>query len=619
MAIHDDQNDGNRTSAASAQGGFNAFDSFHTGGLFAAPISQGMGSEFYTKVKQGLLDLYKDVNPNVKIALIDLDNVNNPAFDFSNIIVAAQLKNAPELGVAYHILALEATGEKLGPVMDTINNQTIEIQRVTSDTIDTALVKAAAAKVEAAFPGVASHWVDATVVPDTFNPDDKTAMHKLALFTGLACSTELQIHSPDFRDLNLAHIKNEGQLTVRLDFGRQQVENIVGQPQRSDVSGSLTSRKNVPGRQAQVNTGDKEAHVARVGGFIDLVWAPRGGDTGFNPWLAQQQQQQMAMNPMLTQKYAARLVLTDIQSRFAYTPSLVLLAVATSLTASDNNNWFQAYRPTPSAGKGSIDLNDIGALNIEANISNEPGGFGSRINTKGEEFQLSQLGTLIGMMVQPGMMLAIDVPEAGPQSWYLSMFANAANGSQAAYDAIYNAANELTNGAFSRHFAAGTQMFVDTNNRVHLGNWTDRLGNKRDIRDIDYLAVANLLGDSNPSAIRDWSDTFLRTEYPLPQRLAARKRMISSLTGETAVFTGFAQRVTFSGKFLAAFGAALREVSPPMRVTTPLSASELSNQRGYAGFAEQAMLAPGQTFAQVGGFGNANAYAGYFGPAQRWM
>jgi hypothetical protein len=143
-----------------------------------------------------------------------------------------------------------------------------------------------------------------------------------------------------------------------------------------------------------------------------------------------------------------------------------------------------------------------------------------------------------------------------------------------------------------------------------LGTWTDRAGNKRDIRDIDHVAVCNLAGERNPQTIRDWSDTFLRKQYPLVQRLAARKRIISALTGETAVFTGFAQRVTFSRQFIDALTMGVRDTGLPVRVNTPLSGSDFNDQRAVAGFAQSALVAPGQTFIAGGAGGYQQVYQG---------
>lgn len=571
--------------------------SFHTGSLFGAPISRTVGSENYGTLKEKLAEIYKQADEKVEIALIDLDNVNDPALAYSSIIVALSFKNNPKAGVAYHVLLLASTGDKLTPVFENIASQQIEILRVASDAIDDVLMKKAQEKVQRAFPNRAPWRVcDATVIPANFNVEDKFAVHQLALNAGLACSTELEVCSEGFQDLNLATIAHDSSLNVNIGFNRVQIPDALGNPMRSDILVNFSSKRNVQGgKYASVNSGDKEVKVYEASAFTDLVWAPASPQSTYNAWMPQQQTQ--------TQKYIARLVVTNLASQISYTPASVLLALVAAQTVREENNWIQTFRPMASGNE--LDMTDIGATNIEANLMNEPSGFGTRIDTKADSFKLADLGKLVAALVQPGMIVSLDCPEFGAQTWYTSVFMHASNGNARATDIIYEAANQLTGGMFARHFPQGSVMFVDIGNRVHLGTWTDRQGNKRDIRDIDHVAVCNLAGERNPQAIRDWSDTFLRTQFPLAQRLAARKRAISAYTGETAQFEGFAQRVTFSRPFMEALTQGVRETNLQVRINTPLTGADFNDQRGVASFASSALMLPGQTFLNTGGFGYA--------------
>lgn len=590
--------------------------SFHSGSLFAAPISRGVGSEYYIKLKTALIDFYKNANPSLEITLIDIDNSNDTAMVFSSLVVAVKNKDIAPNSVAYHILLLEATGEKLKSVYDNIGGVQTELIHVTSDALDDALVSLAARKVKQAFPNDLNIMVDGCVVPSSFNPEDRYSVHKLALNAGLACSTEIQVRVPGFKDFNLASVLNESTMAIDVAFNRQQMLNVVGDPMRSDVLINFNSTKTSDKRQANrfnvVNTGDRQVTVAEATGFIDLVWAPVNQSTVFNPY--------QPVNPALatqTQSFAARFVLTNLASDFSYTPSVIWLALSTALSLRDDNNWIQGFRPMPNNGNVA-DLTDIGAINIAGNLERNPSGFGERINTKSDDFKDVDLGQFIAASVRQGLMISLDCPEVGPQSWYTSVFAAAANGSTAAYDVLYDAANDLTNGAFGRHFQRGTPMFVDLNNRVHLGTWIDNTGAKRDIRDIDMVAVCNLAGDRNPQLIAQWSNTFLANTNPL-LRFDERRKLISAFTNETAVFTGCAQRVTFNAQVLEALGRGFRESGLPVRVNTPMSAADFNNRQGVATFANEALLQPGQSFAAASNFGytgavNLQGTSGY----QRW-
>ena len=83
--------------------------SFDNTGLFSAPIPRTVYNEYYTKVKDGLIEIFKHANKDVEITLIDLDNVGTPGLAFSSIVVAVRYKMASN-SVAYPIV----TGKQIG-------------------------------------------------------------------------------------------------------------------------------------------------------------------------------------------------------------------------------------------------------------------------------------------------------------------------------------------------------------------------------------------------------------------------------------------------------------------------------------------------------------------------
>lgn len=574
--------------------------SFATSNLFGAPIPRAIGSESITKLHKALVEVYSNANSDMDIRVISIDRVNEPDLAFSCIVVCMQLKSAAANGVACHILLMEASNDKLSPVFINENNQQIEITKVTGDALDQVLVEKTQRHIQSVFPQQPIFIVDGCVVPRNFNYEDKERVYMLALNAGMSCGTELNMKTPAFMDYNLASEGPDNNLEIAIAFNRQQIEDPVGEPMRSDILMNFVSKRQnqQQNRNASLNSGAREIRISEISGFIDLLWAPVMQGPIYNPWVQQLPQQ--------TQKYASRLVITNLASNFAYTPASVLLSLVTAMSLRDDNNWIQSFKPVPTTDR-DVDLRDIGALNIEANLLNEQGGFGQRIDTKAESFRLEDLGQLVASLIQPGLIISMDVPECGPQTWYLSIFAAAANKSDSAMRAIWTAAQTLTNGNFGKYFTPGSPMFDDTNNRVHLGYWVDRNGQRRDIRDIDYLAVANLVGDRNPQMIREWSDTWMTSRGPSHLRLAARKRMISALTNESAEFTGFAQRVTFTNIFLDALVRGCIDAGLTPRVSTPLSTSDMTNVRGVASFINSSLIQPGQSF-----FNNAVGYGNQF-------
>lgn len=608
---HGSQQQAQHTQQAGA--GFSGFNrasptsNFLHGGMYAAPIPPAVGSEVYKKLKEKLIDIYKTVDDSLELLLVDLDKASNPNLDFSALVVAGRFKSEPNLGSAFHILLLEGTGEAI-PIksMNTGYGQ-VELFQVASDAVNERLVTMAHERVKKAFPSGEAYFADATVIPRDFNAEDEVLLYNVALNSGLAVSTLLNTISPNWEDLNLAPIAREVSMEIDISFGRNQRANILGGPMRSDATLNFMTRKGINKNEYELNVGGGNEKRSVISSFVDLLWDPQDpmsyNNFYSNPNMAMQQ----------TQKYVARLVITDLDSVFGYSPGSILLALSTSMALRDRNNWYQLF--TPHKGDNKIDIGDIGGLNIEANIGNDPSGIGLALDTKSSSFGLEELGKFLNQTVKQGLMISLDCPEYGPQSWYLNLFVAAANGSGSAYNAIYQAAMELTNNSFASYFPQGTPMFVDVGNRIHLGTWRDSQGVKRDIRDIDHLAVINLMGEKDPKAIRDWSDTFLRTDIPLNRRLAGRRRMIMALTNDSAEFTGYAERVTFSSEFLNALNQGISATKLTVVVNTPLSAQDWNNQRGTAAsFAHSALLAPAaHSFAMPTATHNPMGAGSYFG------
>lgn len=557
-----------------------------SGNIFAAPIGRSIGSESYNELKAALIDIYKNAQSDAKISILDLDNQNETALAFSSLIVAMRLNSAPNK-VAYHILVLEATGEKPTPVVQYHGQKQIELHRVTSDAVDNVLASLAKAAVQRAFPNHETHYTDATVVPSSFNLKDKAAVYKLALNAGLANGTELEITAPTFQDLNISQIPNGQQLVVNMTFGNTPISDDVGSLMRSDFQLSFAAQNGKSANSQSLNSGGRETKIADVAGFVEMLWAPM--EPMVNPYMPVQQRQ--------TQKFAARAVITSMSSTHAYTPGSMLLAVAQMDALALSNNYYQVFRPSMNK---DLDLRDIGALNIEGNFDNNPNGISGPLDTKAQSFTTENMGMFLNSLVRPGMMVAIDCPEAGPQSWYTGVYSAAAVNGGSAYDILYAAAQELTNGNFGRLFPKGASMFLDVGNRIHMGTYTDRNGAQRDIRDIDYLAAANILGANNVQALRQFTETYFNQSISLAERLSDRKRMISSMTNESAVFTGYAVRVTFSATFLDALRKGIQACNMNVRINSPMSGADFNAQRGAAGFANAGLMAPTGSFMGFG-------------------
>lgn len=602
---------GNTAQAAAPQ------RSYLGGSIFGSPISRSVSSEILDKIVTGLREAYKTADPSFEMSVIPLDRSNVSALFYSIIIVAATSRNDSKTLTA-HVLLLESTGEKPRPVQATILDQQVDIMRVSSDAFDDRLYKIASDALAQQFPGRRVIFVDGCVVPSEFDASDKTQVHALALNAGTACGTEILQRSESFADLNIVRDIKGLSTEVELSFDRRTVMDSVGQPMRSDLIIGFANRR--PGQtadRASMNNGDRDQPMTRVSAFIDLLFAPQQNTN--NIWAMNQNQQQQ-------QKFVPNLIITSMQSELGYTPAMMLMALVTAATANNNSNWVQAFRPSATRGeKNEIDMTDLGAINIEGNLNGAPGTkFGEYQDVKAQNVTPQEINALIAGLIMPSLVMSLDVPDCGGQTWYLSLFRDAYLGRQSAVDTIFSAADQLTNGEFRKNFSNAMPMFENTmsaeSNRIHLGYWTDNKGNIRDIRDFDYLAVANLLGRNNPAYIGDWTDTFLMTNYPLQLRLQARRKFIDDMSNYTANYKGFATRVTLSSQFMAALIKSCVDAGLVPMVKVPSMGVDFARQRGVASYAHGAMMSPGMSFGASGSFGqNFNRPGGAgMGFGSRW-
>lgn len=604
MAIQEN-NESVGQSAASAQpqqqtqstGDRNRFWSFHQQNVVNSPVSAGVGGEYFTKLRTAFIEIYKDIAEGVEVSILSLNRQNFPALKFSALVVACRMPDVNNSAVAFHTLLLEATGEKLGSVFRQIDNQNISINRVTGDAYDDVLYKTAFDCVQAEYPNCNIYSADAMVIPSHIDAAKKEIVENIARNAALACVSVINQATDNFGQLNLSYMDRDCRFVIDVAFGNHQVYDVCGNPQRSSVLINYSSQKKNAGQIGgfdTVNVPDSVARICELSGFVNPIWAPVDPQGGFgfsnyNPNV-----------PRPTQKFAAEFVITSVRTDYATSPAAVLLAISSCLALVDNDAWIQSFLPKQStsyrSGGDKVDITDIGALNITANIGNQTdkGGFGSPVDIASMKGDLSDISKYVVSIFRPGVVISVDCPEAGPQSWYMTPFAAAASGDQNAYNMIYAAAMELTNGQFERFFKHGDAMFTNIV-RVPLGHYV--VGEQvQDLRNIDYTAVANLFAN-NPAAIHEYSNTFVeRPGVSAVRNLAIREGILRDALNQQVTIDGYAARVSCSDNFIRAISAAIAECNLPVTVNTPLNADQLRNGTPSPSFVNQSLAHNTHTF-----------------------
>ena len=627
MAINDNTNVNNSSAIASAmndasnqrkqnqnqnqqrqQGNRNMQNDISWGGLgrlIDVPLGRNPASEVLSNLEAKLSEVYKSAaGGRYQIKLIPIDMNNEVRVAVSALVVAATCTDSPKLGVGFHTLILEGSVDPIPSKFENINGQNVEIMRLASEGYDEAMRAVVYEEVSKAFPNLEPVDTEACLVPRAINLDDKTIVHNLATNALYAIVTELVSSSDGFQDVSIPCVRKDANLTARVTFGNAEQIDAVGSPQRSDVVIEV-----IAGQQNQQGQfTERQSKITQISGYLDLMWDPVAPQA--NPYAPMQYQQQPQN---ASQLYAPNFVITGLESQQVLTLPAQLLALATVMTLNENSAWARGFAPKLGA---DMNVHDIGAIGIEANIEKSPSGYGSRIDTHTDSFRPETLMQLLGAYVRPNLMISLDVSEAGPSTWYNSVFPAVAAGNAKAVRYLIEAADYLTAGEFSKVYQGG-KIALDAG-RIHMGYFEDRNG-RHDIREIDYLAVANMVGEKDATVIRQYSDTWLNLNVDPKVRIAERRRLIQNLCPGQVTYTGYGRRVIFGADFLFALLQACVNAGLDLRTQYPY-AEMASIERASGSFASSALLNNSQTGLFNKGFGAQQpSRSGGFGSFGRWQ
>lgn len=513
------------------------------GGLMAVnstlrrPVSRntaGEATQALVKAINANLDESLATGSREAFEVLVLDN-NSASVALSAILIANKLSFNGRNVVAVYTLAVEASCGRLAPKPFNIGGQNIEIDVTAGDAVDKVMWAKTVELVTATYGDVEVINGGSMVLPSELRADDTFHIHRIVYnATQALCTVVEEDVTGSAAYLSVSMIDAGSTLTATLDYNPAPLTNAVGLPVRNDVSVLLRGQSTASGSNSPH---EQVRDLTRVDAFIDLVYNPPQA-----PAFGQQP---------ITQHYYPRVVITNLDSQIdAITAETQLLALATAPLLSKSQAWGGVFKPRYTTG---FDLRDIGAVGYE--IQFDPNQKPDRIDTKSDSFGVGSLYQLLATTIHDALIYSIDVEEVGEQTWMNQMFLAAAGGAKPAYDAIVKAADRLTDGHFTRTFQIGTPIVFDDQNRVHMGYYTDATGERRDLRDVDYLAMLNLMGDRDMQRVIEWGRTFDDTTIPLELRLEQRGRLLKALLQDVRI-KGYARRLTFNPAFIEALASA---------------------------------------------------------------
>lgn len=537
-----------------------------TNSMAYSPIRNAMGSEQYIKLGKLLKEMAKEHNRQeaVAVRVLELDRNVNPNLHYAAYIVGVSSVSNPELGVGYHVMIMEATGEPIpARVVNGQNGEPSLTIPVYSEKVDNELFRKSVSDLLTVAYGanIRQFRSDTAVIPADFNYEDTAAVEAMLANAATAASSVINMFAADgrfFQDLNLvSDLKSrrgdqgEADMTFQYKFDNQKKTDYLKLPTRASiVVHALTGfRKN--NRDQQLNSGFGPRTLTEATGFMELLpVAPRHQQPTWNPATG------MMMAPT-NQRLAPVLVLNSMSSTFGLSPATMMLNILVAADLNRDAGWVNAFNTKSGKAVNGIDLTDVSAITIDMPSLTDPNKPEQRPMVPVGGMPTDQLMKFLGTYCrpdaqgQPEMYLALDVPVAAHTSWYMSIFMEAATGNQNAMAHINKAMDSLTNGEFTKTAPQGLTMFATTPMVMERGYW-EVDGERRDIADVDYVAVCNYAdANNNPALVEKWNSTFFGPEGTTAQRLSIRRDIIQEVTGRRAHFIGESVRVFWNGAYLA--------------------------------------------------------------------
>lgn len=622
--------DAPRSDAARPAAGTASFNPFGTGSLGRSALLGQVVAETGSSANfSALMDLMNKALEAEKtvasaIDLIPLPRESFTQLHFSVILVVRNNKvllaqNAPKVDfVTAQALLIEASNDKPRAYADNNGNSrsAIMITPTSDEAYNDRLISFIKDQLAAKYPGQRVVLADGVVVPTEFTVDE-TSVKRLLSSTTTAVNTVALQSVPGFVDWNLATSlnvsrNNRMELPVQLDFADREPHTVLGSPIHADVTVEVGIDAGERGRP-ELNDGLGYNVLSSTMVAVELVPVP-------------EQQLEDASRVRFQQPpkaaWAPRLNIVGVNQYYTRTTAGMLFAIASANELNRDRLWAQAFR-APMTGRRANNgdnlpvLNDIGALNIEANVQGgESDQWGvhphtARDNTFGDR----ELGKFLDLTVVPHAMIAIDCPAAGPQSAYTAPFAAAVRGNEAAkraaQDDIIKAARDLTDGNIDRTLDLDrANIFVNDGDVVHLGYWTDIHQRRRDLREFTYLPIANLVGETNPEVISQWTDTWLRTDVSETRRLADRLELLKLLTNNQLVLQGMALRATFNHRFISALVQGISDTGAPLINRSGDQGDIFTHRRATMQHMDDAVITSGSSFSRGRRYDNRDSRSG---------
>jgi len=524
-------------------------------GLIASQSALGCGvsrtgnGEVLNSMVSALNECADKESFKIKLLPVERTTYNLP---FSLILAATEADNGGH--VAISTLILEGTGEDLGSREETVaNNRKVPVKLTPGDLQSDSLWKICAEAAHGHFKnGATLHESGVIVIPRTLSVEDTPRLHSI-IFDVAQSNSGILVRRTGLQQraysVDLWNPEKE-QVSIKLGFHKSSTETGTGQIIRSDIQVDMRATTRNDGGTMDILT-NNSLNVSTVTGYVDLAY--EGVPQQQSAWgvpIAPQQQAGFG-TPQTTAAptacFVPRFVITNLDTGLnTVSTELHLQGLASCAILEEEFNFAKTFLPTEVGGVKS--LHDIEGLQYDCPALAE---FDIPAASNRTPQDLLQI---LSVAVHPNLIYSMDIEEAGAKSWVENIFLDAASGSKRALNEIYNSANVLTGGNFKYE----GQFFIPGTTRIHNGYYIDNNGDKKDLREIDSLAMYNRVGETEPQAARDFADTFIDTVNSEAEVMRRREDILRAVIGDSVVITGYSRRINIHGDAINALAAACR-------------------------------------------------------------
>lgn len=384
------------------------------------------------------------------------------------------------------------------------------------------------------------------VIPDNFTVDKDNPDTIRPIIVQAAQSLQGVIGSYDetVKRFSVGWCRGKNQLRSKVEFPTTTTLTSTGLPVRNDIVVDVSVTESQNQNQAQMNGFFPSARRAcTAGAYVDLVYEDPSAN-GANGSVQH-----------ITQRYVPRVILTSVYSAFgAHSLELYWLGIAAVSVMMQRRRYAEVWFPRHGHVPGQ-ELRDITALGYDYALGLPQNATPQRIALQGQHITSQELSTLLNTMVFANPVFCMDVEDAGDNVWIKHVFSGDYTGDIAARGLIWDSLEAFSANNFSRSLSNSGRgwegLFLPNATRIHTGYYHHPETNTlRDIRDIDLLALLNLVGVGAAAVVRDWENSFVCEDQILG--LNKREQILRTYCPRVTI-TGYATRYTMRPDVLEAF------------------------------------------------------------------